>query len=69
MGGACSVYGGEERHIQVFFGETGRKRPLGKPRRRWEYTIKLYLEEFENPGVDGSILLSCTLKNLDVEAN
>jgi hypothetical protein len=25
MGGACSAYGGEERRIQVFGGETGRK--------------------------------------------
>jgi hypothetical protein len=68
MDGACGVYGTEKRHIQGFVGETEKKRPLGKSRRRWEYTIKSYLEEFENPNVDGSMLLSCTLKNLDVEA-
>jgi hypothetical protein len=36
MGGACSVYGGEERHIQDFGGESEGKRPLGRPRHRWE---------------------------------
>jgi len=31
MGGAYSTYGGEERRIQDFDGETCRKRPLGRP--------------------------------------
>jgi len=34
MGGACNVYGGEERRIQVFGGETEVKRPLGRPGHR-----------------------------------
>jgi len=43
--GACSAYGGEERHIQVLVGKPERKRPLGRPRRRWEDNIKMDLQE------------------------
>jgi hypothetical protein len=35
MGGACSEYVGEERHIQGG-GKLERKRQLGRPRPRWE---------------------------------
>ena len=28
------------------------KRPLGRPRRRWEYNIKMYLQEVECEGID-----------------
>ena len=45
MGGACSAYGGEERRIQG-------KRPLGRPRRRWEDNIKMDLQEVEYGGLD-----------------
>jgi len=31
MGGACSAYGGEERHIQGFGGKPEGKRHLGDP--------------------------------------
>jgi hypothetical protein len=34
MSGACRAYGGEERRIQGFVGETEGKRLLGRPRRR-----------------------------------
>jgi hypothetical protein len=44
MGGAYSTYGGEERHIQGFGEETWGKRPLGRPRHRWE-DIKMDLQE------------------------
>jgi hypothetical protein len=36
MGWACSIYRGEERCIQGFGGEIEGKRPLGRPRVRWE---------------------------------
>ena len=36
---------GEERCIQGFVGKPERKRPLGRPRRRWEYNIKIDLQE------------------------
>ena len=48
MGRACSAYGGEERRIQGFGGETWKpegKRPLGRPKRRWEDNIKRDLQE------------------------
>jgi len=51
MGGACSTYGGEERSIQSFDGETGAKEPLGRPRRRWEDNIKMDTQETWDVGV------------------
>jgi len=45
MGGACSVYGGGERRVQGFGGETWGKRTTGGPRRRWEDNIKMDLQE------------------------
>jgi hypothetical protein len=45
MGGACSTYAGEERCIQVFVGNPEEKRPLGRPRSRWENNIKMDLQE------------------------
>ena len=45
MGGACSLYGGGERHIQGFGGETEGKKPLGRRKRRWEDAIKMDLRE------------------------
>jgi len=45
MGGACSIYGGEERCIQFFVGKPEGKRPLGRPRHRWEDNIKMGLQE------------------------
>jgi len=46
MGWACSVYEGEERCIQGFgVGKPEGKRPLGRPRRRWEDSIKIDLQE------------------------
>jgi hypothetical protein len=38
--------GGEKRRIQRFWwGKPERKRPLGRPRRRWEDNIKIDLQE------------------------
>ena len=42
MGGAC---GGEVRCIRVLLGKIHGKRPLRKPRHRWEDNSKMYLEE------------------------
>jgi len=52
MGGACSVYGGEERRIQGFGGEPEGKRPLVRPRGRWEDNIKMDLQEVGCGGMD-----------------
>jgi hypothetical protein len=45
MGGACSVYGERRGVYRVLVGTSGRKRPLGRSRRRWEDNIKMDLQE------------------------
>jgi hypothetical protein len=45
MGRASSAYGREARRIQDFGVKTGEKRPLGRPKRRWEDNIKINLQE------------------------
>jgi hypothetical protein len=45
MGGACGVYGRGERVYRVMVGRPEGKRPLGRPRRRWEDNIKMDLQE------------------------
>ena len=45
MGGACGTYVGRERCAQGFGGETCGKKPLGRPRCRWEDNIKMVLRE------------------------
>ena len=52
MSGACSTYGGGERRIQGFGGETGGKESLERPRRRWEDNIKMNLQEIGGGGMD-----------------
>ena len=54
MGGACSAYGGEERRgvYTVLVGKSEGKRPLGRPRRRWEDNIKMDLQEVGCEGTD-----------------
>jgi hypothetical protein len=44
---------GEERNVyRVFMGKPERKRPLGRPRRRWEDRIRTYLREIGWGSVD-----------------
>ena len=45
MGGACGTYGGEERVYRVLVGKPEGKRPVGRPRRRWEDNIKMDVQE------------------------
>jgi hypothetical protein len=47
MGVACITYGGEKRCIQVLVGRPEGKRPLVRPRCRWEVNIKMDLQEVE----------------------
>jgi hypothetical protein len=47
MGGTCSTRGRNEKCIQ-YFGN----RPLGRPRRRWEYNVRMVLREIPWEGVD-----------------
>jgi hypothetical protein len=44
---------GEWRGVyRVLVGRVEGKRPLGKPKRRWEYNIKIYLGEIETYGAN-----------------
>ena len=45
MEGACGTYGGKERSIQSFGGETRGKETTWKSRRRWEDNIKVNIQE------------------------
>jgi hypothetical protein len=45
MGGTCSSDGEGKGVYRVLVGNPEGKRPLGRPRCRWEYNIKLDLEE------------------------
>ena len=45
MGGACGAYGEEIVVHRVLVGKPEGKRPLGRPRRRWEDNIKMDLQE------------------------
>jgi hypothetical protein len=45
MGGACSTYGEKRGICRVLVGKPEGERPLGRPRRRWEDIIKMYVQE------------------------
>ena len=46
MGRACSQNGGEGRSaFKILTGKPTGKRPLGRPRRKWEDNIRMDLEE------------------------
>jgi hypothetical protein len=49
MGGTCGTHGEGERCLRGFGWEARRKRPLGRPRCRWEDNIKMDLREI---GID-----------------
>ena len=54
MGGACIAYGGEDRGgvYRVLVGKLEGKRPLGRPRRRWDDNNKMDLQEVGCGGMD-----------------
>jgi hypothetical protein len=52
MGGACSAIGEERGVYRVLVGKPEGKRPLGRPRRRWEDNIKMNLQEVGCGGMD-----------------
>jgi hypothetical protein len=49
MGGTCGTHGGRGVY-RVLVGKPEGKKPLGRPRRRWEDNIKMDLREI---GIDG----------------
>ena len=52
MGGTCSAYGEGRGMYRVLVGKPEGKRPLGRPRRRWENNIKLDFQEVGCGGMD-----------------
>jgi hypothetical protein len=45
MGRTCDEYGGGKRVHRVLVGKPEGKRPLGRPRHRWEDNIKMDVQE------------------------
>jgi hypothetical protein len=75
MGEACGAYGGGESGAQGVVGKSERKRPLGRPRRRWEDNIMMDVQEVGGgrgdwkelaQDRDGWRALVSTVKNLRV---
>jgi hypothetical protein len=54
MGRACST--NEENAYRILVGKSEGKRPLGRPRRRWVYNIKMNLREIGWDGMDWIVL-------------
>ena len=52
MGWACSAYGAGRGVYRILVGKLEGKRPLGRPRCRWEDNIKMDLLEVVCGGVD-----------------
>ena len=45
MGWACGSYGGGEGAYKLLVGGPEEKSPLGRPRRRWVYKIRMDLQQ------------------------
>jgi len=52
MGGAFSAYGEMKGVYRILVEKSEGKRPLGRPRRRWEDNIKMDLQEVGCGGMD-----------------
>jgi len=52
MGGACSTYGGGEAYSGFWWVKPEGKRPLGRPRRRWEDNNEMDLQEVGCRGME-----------------
>jgi hypothetical protein len=50
MGGACGTYGGGRSAYRIFVERPEGRRPIGRPRRRWEDSIKMNLQEVGRGG-------------------
>jgi hypothetical protein len=50
MGGECNMYGARRGAYRVLVGKPEGKRPLGRPRHRWEDNIKI---NFQEVGLEG----------------
>jgi hypothetical protein len=54
VGGTCDTHRGGGSVCRVLVGKPEDKRPLGRPRRRWDVNIKIDLKETEIDGAPGS---------------
>jgi hypothetical protein len=45
MGGACLAYGQRKGEYRLFVGKPEGKRPLGRPRGKWDDNIKIHLQK------------------------
>jgi hypothetical protein len=52
VGGACSTYGNGRGVYRVLMGKTVGKRPLGRPKHRWDNNIKMDLQKVGCEGMD-----------------
>jgi hypothetical protein len=52
MGRACSTNGEKRSAYRILVGKPEGKRPLGRPRRRWEDNIRIDLREIGWRGMD-----------------
>jgi hypothetical protein len=52
MGEACSAHGGDGKAYRILDGNLEGKKPLRRPRSRWEENIKMYRREIGWDGVD-----------------
>jgi hypothetical protein len=52
MGGTCSTNGEKRDAYRLLVGKPEGKRPLGRPRRRWVYNIRMDLGEVRWSDVD-----------------
>jgi hypothetical protein len=52
MGDACSTYGERRGVDRVLLGKPEGKKPLGRPRRRWEGNIKMDHQEVACGGLE-----------------
>jgi hypothetical protein len=52
MGKACRTHGEKRNAYRIFVGKPERMRPIGRPRRRWEDSIKMDLREIGWGGMD-----------------
>jgi hypothetical protein len=52
MGGVCNMHGRDKKCTKIFIGRHEEKRPLERPRRRWEDNIKMDIKEIGWEGVN-----------------
>jgi hypothetical protein len=56
VGRACSTNGEKRNAYRILVGKPDGKRPLGRPRHRWVYNIKMDVREIRRDVMDGIYL-------------